>query len=278
MDGLRYEKLREERDSLEAHSSRTYAQVRQLSLPGRSSLGPWWIWAIHVLLLACYTAAAFVLYGRSTGRGIDLAELEGFEYGPIRPHLKYQREYFDLELGKPSPYAGRGPEVDDAWLAISAPPGKVGTIKIGREDLHAMNLSSTPFADGSGYAVTISVFHQLHCLDMLRKSIISNTANSPLWQEHIDHCIDAIRLSLQCQSDTSLLTFKWLKDYPKPWPDFRSFHTCRDFGAIRKFALDRWFDASEPGLVVHPEMGLFNTSGEHKKIVPQRPYQYIEVD
>lgn len=63
------------------------------------------------------------------------------------------------------------PEVDAAWNEITAPPGKVGFVKVQKRDLDKMNLTSIPFADGSGYLATIDVFHQLHCLNMLRMEI-----------------------------------------------------------------------------------------------------------
>jgi hypothetical protein len=44
--------------------------------------------------------------------------------GPIKEVISYQRQWFDLELGKPSPYVGNSPEVDAAWDEITALPGK----------------------------------------------------------------------------------------------------------------------------------------------------------
>ncbi|KAI1109340.1 hypothetical protein F5Y14DRAFT_456132 [Nemania sp. NC0429] len=270
----RYEKIRDGRESFDQGS---------LDVPhprGRSAImscaNPQWIWFLHGLLFVCYITATVLLL---TARSSNLESFESWEYGPLRNTINhYERNYFDLELGKPSPYAGTGPEVDEAWDAISALPGKVGTFRIHGDDLRAMNLSSVAFADGSGYVVTIDVFHQIHCLNFLRKSIINNTADSPIWQDHVDHCLDSLRLSLQCHSDTSLLTFKWVRGYAKPWPDFRSFHTCRNFDAIRQFAADRWFDPTVPGLVVHPEMGPSDWNTSHNAKRPSWPYEYIEVD
>ncbi|KAI1322437.1 hypothetical protein F5Y16DRAFT_404452 [Xylariaceae sp. FL0255] len=284
MVDIGYNKLEEQPESLgedfeksphhgqyEGHDQAHFTRTRYLT--------SWWAFCGHLLLVICYTSITLTVLHRASVPSSGLADFDKFEYEPLKPLMKYQRRYFDLELGKASQYSGRGPEVDEAWLAISALPGQVGTIKMSKEELHAMNLSSTALADGSGYAVTIDVFHQLHCLNFLRKSIINTTANSPLWQEHVDHCLDSLRLSIQCHSDTSFLTYKWLKNYAKPWPDFRSFHTCRDFDGIREFALSRWFDATQPGLVVHPEMGPVNFSDQHHKGgVPLRPYEFLDIE
>ena len=59
---------------------------------------------------------------------------------------------------------------------------------------------------------------------------------------------------------------------------FRSFHTCRNFEAIRQFAADRWFDARQPGLAIHPEKGVVDWEKSHTEERPYWPYQYIEVD
>jgi hypothetical protein len=69
------------------------------------------------------------------------------------------------------------------------------------------------------------------------------------------HCIDSIRLSLQCSADVSLITWKWLKDYANPWPDFRGKHECRNWDDILEWANDRMYDPKTQGTLVHPELG-----------------------
>ena len=80
-------------------------------------------------------------------------------------------------------------------------------------------------------------------------------------------------MSLQCHADTSLLTYKWVKDYGRPWPDFRSYHVCRDFEAIRAWAAERFFDGHAPGLVVHPQLGATNWSHQTSGL-PTQPIQW----
>ena len=69
------------------------------------------------------------------------------------------------------------------------------------------------------------------------------------------HCIDSLRLSLQCSSDISLLTFKWLKHSPQPWPDFRSHHTCRNWENILDWGKANMVDTKKPDLFFHPVFG-----------------------
>lgn len=83
-------------------------------------------------------------------------------------------------------------------------------------------------------------------------------------------------MSLQCHADTSLLTFKWIKDYSKPWPDFGTTHTCRNFDEILAWARDRMLDVNQPDLVSHPELGNIYTNTSNPL---QRPggVEYLNV-
>jgi hypothetical protein len=65
--------------------------------------------------------------------------------------------------------------------------------------------------------------------------------------EHIDHCIDAIRQSLMCSADISTIVWQW--DQVKQRTTFRGgvAHKCRDFGMIQEWAKARkmgHFDAT----------------------------------
>ena len=40
----------------------------------------------------------------------------------------------------------------------------MGFIKVQKDEVDAIDDFTVPFADGSGYLVTVDVFHQLHCL------------------------------------------------------------------------------------------------------------------
>lgn len=79
-----------------------------------------------------------------------------------------------------------------------------------------------------------------------------------------DHCIDSLRLSLQCQPDLSLLSFKWIKDYIKPFPDFRAYHTCRNWDDILEWARDHFVPSVDAHLYVHPQLGSYRIDQPHK--------------
>ena len=39
-----------------------------------------------------------------------------------------------------------------------------------------------------------------------------------------------------CNSDLGLITFHWVKDNPTPYPDFNTWHQCRDPEAVLRLA------------------------------------------
>ena len=48
-----------------------------------------------------------------------------------------------------------------------------------------------------------------------------------------------LRMNIMCQVDIGVITFHELPDKPgDPWPDFSTKHVCRDFDAVRKWAID----------------------------------------
>ena len=71
-----------------------------------------------------------------------------------------------------SPYVGKGPEVDDAWHKISY---DIGDQMITPEELKIIEMPESalkvnhPVTGVEGYRVGLEVFHQLHCLNLLRQ-------------------------------------------------------------------------------------------------------------
>ncbi|KAH8894557.1 hypothetical protein GQ53DRAFT_643295, partial [Thozetella sp. PMI_491] len=73
---------------------------------------------------------------------------------------------------------------------------------------------------GGGYAATMGVTHQMHCLNNLRRLIhwdhyqprlanMSTHEASAFTKEHSDHCIDSIRQSLMCKANTNMYMLEW---------------------------------------------------------------------
>jgi hypothetical protein len=72
-----------------------------------------------------------------------------------------------------------------------------------------------------GYMASLYVFHELHCLNMIRKFIrpeqyTENHNPDDFKPMHTDHCIETFREVLICKADVSVVTFDWIDDYRHP--------------------------------------------------------------
>lgn len=110
--------------------------------------------------------------------------------------------------------------------------------------------------EGSGYLIVLNVFHDLHCIDSLRLALYYflddqwNSTYNPytlfehpddaLWAKggrdlsimHLDHCIDALRQSTQCNGDITPNVYQW----SEKWGEVRAWatvvHECRNFDNV----------------------------------------------
>lgn len=100
------------------------------------------------------------------------------------------------------------------------------------------------------YRAGPDVFHSLHCVDKLRRTIdgyvytlpdqVDETPQNVL---HIEHCLDFLRQLVQCSSDLTPIPLVYSKGAGMAIPDFEQVHTCRSFDPIRQWALKQNEDA-----------------------------------
>ncbi|KAK5120448.1 hypothetical protein LTR85_006387 [Meristemomyces frigidus] len=199
----------------------------------------------HDLRIAC---------GRLPGQWLPEAD-EGVEYETRR---------FKGSFRLQSPWTGVGPETDSAWGNITnAPVG--GAIGITKEQWEAVNeYHDYPVMldedHGTGqYLASLDVFHQLHCLDLLRKSTHpgyydehegSFAGASPrVIEGHLEHCVETLRQTLMCHGDMSLLTYNWVEGRAMPYPNFNTIHTCKNWDKLVAWNMQRdvtteWVDGT----------------------------------
>lgn len=68
---------------------------------------------------------------------------------------------------KASPFVGApSPEIDAAWDHLL----RHHNLRIAEDEIKAMNISSIAFARGGGYHGMMAVFHELHCLRLVREA------------------------------------------------------------------------------------------------------------
>ncbi|KAI0975025.1 hypothetical protein F4678DRAFT_421712 [Xylaria arbuscula] len=253
-----------EQDLFLPHEKDHVKEIQRLKTKGArrvlSRYGRALVYLVHIVLLLINVtwSTANVRYkcAACTSGGGDLYEPSG---------APYDEEFtvFQLPIGQKSEYTTFDRKVaDDAWMNITMRAG-LGWLKIPQEKVDAMDQSSVPFRDGSGYFFGMDVFHQLHCLNYLRKKTVLYNHLYPSEGEgedqqippefHIPHCIDSIRLSLQCHADATLVPQRWADGWLEPWAVWTNKHMCRNFDAIRDWA---WENAPYlPGQLRHPELG-----------------------
>jgi len=113
------------------------------------------------------------------------------------------------------------------------------------------------------YLVGIDVFHQLHCLDLLRQAVWPDrynwsTSNDKSTQRrtprHLDHCVDSLRQSLMCSADISTLHFEWVPKYHRNYISAKATHTCRNFEKIRQWTKDKTVPNWDPNIFVEDSL------------------------
>lgn len=134
--------------------------------------------------------------------------------------------------------------------------------RLPKQEMDRMNRTSILLNDEEGgYFVTLDVFHQLHCLNEIRKQIYRDhypTQHSQSEQlEHADHCVDMLRQVLMCHGDVSIQTYEWIDDYRWPWPRFHTEHECRNWDAITEWAGQRYIGSIIGPIFTHPTLGTF---------------------
>lgn len=113
------------------------------------------------------------------------------------------------------------PEVDEAWELFS---GDIflttyPTIRDAGRSL-SKSIHFPPSADGEAgkYLATWDVFHQIHCLNWLRKATnweyyYGDHKPGPVYKTHQKHCIHMILQSLMCSADVDMITFEWMEGH-----------------------------------------------------------------
>lgn len=100
-----------------------------------------------------------------------------------------------------------------------------------------------PLANGSYTHNAITHLGKLlkHC------SFSSHSGSS----KAIDHCVEILRQVLNCHADTGLITYHWVEGNPVAYPDFNTWHQCRNPEDVLA-----WSKAREADISTRPKKGL----------------------
>ncbi|KAL7901577.1 hypothetical protein HDV63DRAFT_395008 [Trichoderma sp. SZMC 28014] len=167
-------------------------------------------------------------------------------------HVKFDSTFYSQGSRYRKPPS---PETDAAWNYAGA---NFGYILIPEEQASESDLTTNNihFAGGAdqaflkGYPANVEVFHQIHCLNLIRKATWYNhdyyrklgadefRHPDKTLSVHVDHCIDSLRQRLMCTADVGLVPFFWVGDDGGTDPEFSRTHTCRDFETLHDWMME----------------------------------------
>ncbi|SMY20992.1 unnamed protein product [Zymoseptoria tritici ST99CH_1A5] len=170
-------------------------------------------------------------------------------YSPANGAVSYIAEHkFTPALGKLTEYMGYpDDETDRKWQELYQYNRSVIT----KEEAKHLSTPTMALPGTEDYLVELEVYHQLHCLNVLRKLLYperyhllervswkNGTINRESYGfKHWDHCVETLRQTLVCHADVAPLS--WHVNVPFNrgiYPRLASTHTCRNFSQINKWA------------------------------------------
>ncbi|KAJ3167453.1 hypothetical protein HDU88_002375 [Geranomyces variabilis] len=126
------------------------------------------------------------------------------------PLLRYRR-------GSLAEFPISGPDADTLWASLV--PEDVG-VYIGP--------AKSPYG--------LAVFHQLHCLDMIRMGYVSALAGGNDMADHVAHCFNYVRDAILCGADITLEEPRRREGDQLVVNGKGMLHTCKDWTLIYKAA------------------------------------------
>ncbi|KAJ3552823.1 hypothetical protein NM688_g3950 [Phlebia brevispora] len=168
-------------------------------------------------------------------------------YSPVQDEIVYESKMFFKGQNRSSSVYSNDPsdQVDQAWHDLYA---RFEVLQIPKDDAMRLPNKTIPVAaDPSQYIISVSVFHQLHCLDILRKVIHSDYYADPVTgdiglllheeiPDHVGHCLDFLRQGVMCAADVSPMIWYWREDRQAMSLELGAAHTCRRWENIDQWA------------------------------------------
>jgi Mycotoxin biosynthesis protein UstYa len=112
---------------------------------------------------------------------------------------------------------------------------------MGRDPKISVRFHDSLELGSEAYMAHFDVFHQIHCLNALRKTAFKDYPNYPtkphdhrpeLKYIHLAHCVDILVQNLMCQPNVDLITYNWVETQSIPVADFNIKHQCRNWDVI----------------------------------------------
>ena len=177
-------------------------------------------------------------------------------------------------------------EVDELWKDLEILRTVVVTkddiIKMGKDPETVAKFDNDYWGFGDdAYMAEMDVFHQIHCLNMLRRKAFGDfpTHRIPdtpekylkLQWTHLGHCTDILYQNILCHADTELYTLHWMDTQNLPYPDFNINRQCKDMNPLINWRNERMVDLKKFGAMKRP-------AGAHVLPLPEQYYELYEQD
>ena len=142
------------------------------------------------------------------------------------------------------------PSVDAAWDTLS----QIRLTTVSTADIVTLgkdpSLTVRSPHDPDAHVVMVTVNHQLHCLNSLRKNLFPayyfpNGSSAPLHTDHLLHCLELLRHTLTCNANLDLITYNWMEIQSDPVPDFNVNMVCRDWEGLTAWQDQMAIDMAE---------------------------------
>ncbi|KAH7369675.1 hypothetical protein BKA65DRAFT_544407 [Rhexocercosporidium sp. MPI-PUGE-AT-0058] len=194
---------------------------------------------LHLLLIAIYTTAFIYQPAKVVIR-------EGFD-APTDAPIEYETVKYFGEPGGSIYFGPSNNETDAAWEGLlTNGPGIVwisedaaSRLSEPTERVRDYNREINP--DVPGYMGNIEVFHQLHCLNRIRKLFYNQTREDvhdeipEMREPHTTHCFEYLRQVLQCHGDVGIMSLGWDAEGEAYTAIFETERQCRNFEMIREW-------------------------------------------
>lgn len=59
-----------------------------------------------------------------------------------------------------------------------------------------------------------------------------------------------------CHADLTVVTYDWIPNYRKPWPNFEVEHECLNWESLTSWERQNSFNGNDQKSLVHPDLGL----------------------
>ncbi|KAF7348861.1 hypothetical protein MVEN_01406200 [Mycena venus] len=205
------------------------------------------------ILAFCEAILIFLLVGRvyydasATRAGSTPSHLlYSAPAAPAREAVEYKVQVFHTGFHEDfSKYQEISNETDQAWLDLY----NVGTLidrftRITKEEAVRLPNKTAPIpGDEDHYLVLLHVFHDLHCLNYIRRGLHPEHSRFNLSDSnvafHLDHCVESLRRTLMCSPDLSLLVWQWEDERQLTLPQDTSAHECVNFDRLTEWAENR---------------------------------------